>query len=119
MEDFVHVESPKDSDPPITDITKSHLREEEQDYDLDFLKLHPFVRQTILDKIYGCVVGSALGDTIGLYTEFLPKQACESIYTKRKFQLVEPATEWYPDTHRSRPNDTLPDDEMLIGRRSI
>ncbi|WEW59728.1 hypothetical protein PRK78_005208 [Emydomyces testavorans] len=37
--------------------------------DLDFLSLHPFVRTTVHDKIRGTIIGSALGDCIGLYTD--------------------------------------------------
>ena len=69
---------------------------------LAFLDAHPFVRQTVVDKIYGCIIGSALGDTIGLYTEFLTKSQTKEIYKDRKFQLVEPATELYPDSHRRK-----------------
>ncbi|OAX77046.1 hypothetical protein ACJ72_08659 [Emergomyces africanus] len=36
---------------------------------LDFLSLHPFIRAAVQDKINGTIVGSALGDCIGLYTE--------------------------------------------------
>lgn len=35
---------------------------------MDFLELHPFVRSTVVDKVYGVMIGSALGDAIGLYT---------------------------------------------------
>lgn len=102
MSDFVHVESPtkvsredaSDAQPPQPAVPSRP--------DLDFLNAHPFVRSTVIDKIYGCLMGSALGDTIGLYTEFLPKQACESIYKERKFSLLEPVTEWHPDSHRSK-----------------
>ncbi|KAH7128677.1 ADP-ribosylglycohydrolase-domain-containing protein [Dendryphion nanum] len=69
--------------------------------DLNFLNTHPFVRKTVLDKVYGCMIGSALGDTIGLYTEFLPKHACETVYKDGKFSL-DPMTEYYPDNHRNR-----------------
>ncbi|KAF2731520.1 ADP-ribosylglycohydrolase [Polyplosphaeria fusca] len=69
---------------------------------LDFLDSHPFVRQVVCDKVYGCIVGSALGDTIGLYTEFLPKHQCDMIYRTGKFSLVDPITEIYPDSHRNR-----------------
>jgi hypothetical protein len=64
------------------------------------LDAHPFVRETVIDKIYGCIIGSALGDTIGLYTEFLSKAQSKQIYRNRKFQLIEPATELYFDSHR-------------------
>ena len=67
---------------------------------LSFIDQHPFVRQAVVDRVYGCIIGSALGDAIGLYTEFLPKTACERLYPDRKFSLVEPTTEFYIDTHR-------------------
>jgi hypothetical protein len=65
-----------------------------------FLDAHLFVRPAVEDKIYGCIVGSALGDTIGLYTEFLTKEESAGIYSDREFQLNEPTTELYPDRHR-------------------
>jgi hypothetical protein len=37
-------------------------------FGLQFLDLHPFVRQTILDRVRGTIFGGALGDAIGLYT---------------------------------------------------
>ncbi|ORY18500.1 ADP-ribosylglycohydrolase-domain-containing protein [Clohesyomyces aquaticus] len=70
--------------------------------DFDFLNLHPFVKQNVIDKVFGSIVGSALGDTIGLHTEFLPKTDCEKFYPDRKFSLVHPATELHSDQHRSR-----------------
>lgn len=75
---------------------------------LAFLDVHPFVRHTVVDKIYGCIVGSAMGDTIGLYTEFMTKAQSARILPDRKFQLVKPATELHPDYHRSEyaPSDT-------------
>lgn len=70
---------------------------------MDFLNYgHPFIRQTVIDKVHGCIIGSALGDTIGLYTEFLSKKTSESFYKDRKFSLVEPVTQCYSDPHRSR-----------------
>jgi hypothetical protein len=109
MADFVHIDrltTEEDDElppaatpePPAPSLSPET---EEPRCDLAFLGLHFFVRQTVLDKVYGCMIGSALGDTIGLYTEFLPKSACESIYTERKFSLVEPVTKWYSDSHRS------------------
>jgi hypothetical protein len=74
----------------------------EPEADLAFLDLHPFVRSAVVDKIYGCIIGSALGDTVGLYTEFLLRSTCEQAYPERRFQLVEPVTEWVGDSHRSK-----------------
>ncbi|KAL1607981.1 hypothetical protein SLS60_002920 [Paraconiothyrium brasiliense] len=118
MSDFVLVESPtndefstdetiasgtisaKDEQTASTferDETKQNFKSR-----LAFVNAHPFVRSSVTDKIYGCMIGSALGDAIGLYTEFLPKHACDTIYTSRKFSLVNPVTEVYADTHRLR-----------------
>ncbi|KAH7072091.1 ADP-ribosylglycohydrolase-domain-containing protein [Paraphoma chrysanthemicola] len=69
---------------------------------LEFLDTHPYVRETVVDKIYGCMVGSALGDTIGLYTEFMTKSESARRHPDRTFQLVWPATELYEDSHRTR-----------------
>ncbi|KAF2265901.1 ADP-ribosylglycohydrolase [Lojkania enalia] len=91
MTDFVHISRPSSPSP-----TQKHAP------DHAFLSLHPFVRHTVLSKIYGCVLGSALGDTIGLYTEFLPKRVCGEVYGNRGFRLVEPVTEWCCDSHRNR-----------------
>ncbi|OAG06059.1 ADP-ribosylglycohydrolase [Paraphaeosphaeria sporulosa] len=106
MSDFVLVGSPIE-EPPIEDKTaRPSMQPGETNPNspsyLAFLDTHPFVRASVIDKIYGCIVGSALGDTIGLYTEFLPKNACETIYKSRKFSLVEPVTEIHADTHRLR-----------------
>ena len=35
---------------------------------MEYLDHHPFVRQTAEDKALGVMIGSALGDSIGLYT---------------------------------------------------
>lgn len=61
---------------------------------------HPFVTATKIDKVYGCIIGSALGDTIGLYTEFLSRKQSASTYPSRKFTLLEQRTEPYRDHHR-------------------
>lgn len=112
MADFVHVDSPVafDSEPqplPTQDpLGNSSIPQDpntaQHDY-LKFLKTHPFVRSSVIDKAYGCIIGSALGDTIGLYTEFLPKATCAEVYEKKKFTLVGEATEWYGDSHRCKP----------------
>lgn len=69
--------------------------------ELLFLNKHPFIQQTVVDRIHGCIVGSALEDTIGLYPEFLTKAESARIYPSRRFQLTEPLTEPHPDGHRS------------------
>jgi hypothetical protein len=67
---------------------------------LEFLTRHPYVRTTVLDKIHGCIIGSALGDTMGLYTEFLSRAQCATHYPKRKFRLDKPVTRRFADAHR-------------------
>lgn len=61
---------------------------------------HPYRTAIATDNIFGCIIGSALGDTIGLYTEFLSKTQSERRYGKRGFTLLEPRTEPFPDVHR-------------------
>ncbi|RDI89098.1 hypothetical protein Vi05172_g130 [Venturia inaequalis] len=64
---------------------------------------------TIKDHIYGMVIGSALGDTIGLYTEFMTKAQAEKAYPRLEPRL-QPEFRLYPnnttpfhmDRHRSR-----------------
>ncbi|KAJ4289164.1 hypothetical protein N0V90_011506 [Kalmusia sp. IMI 367209] len=125
MSDFVLVESPIDDEFPtgssvcrttskalegdpatlsLRETSKKSTPEELRDprFRLKFLDTHPFVRTSVVDKIYGCIIGSALGDAIGLYTEFLPKHACDAVYKSRKFSLVDQVTEYYADTHRMR-----------------
>lgn len=117
MDDFVHVESPiedKDSigegipkgndDPDGTSSPSKEINKHLSNTGtpLDFLNTHPFVRATVLDKIRGCIIGSALGDAIGLYTEFLPATACASVYPSRNFSLVAPVSEYYADSHRCK-----------------
>jgi hypothetical protein len=80
---------------------------------LAFLDVHSFVPQVVEDKIYGCIISSALGDTIGLYTEFLNKKQSDGIYFDRKFQLVEPATELYPDSHRCEYQSSFNDIKLI------
>jgi ADP-ribosylglycohydrolase len=69
--------------------------------DLTFLSLHPFVRATVHDKLLGTIFGSALGDCIGLYTEFLPATMANSTYPSRKFTL-DPPTPFRNDMHRDK-----------------
>lgn len=61
---------------------------------------HPYKTAIVTDRIFGCIIGSALGDTIGLYTEFLSRNQCERRYGDRRFTLLDPRTEPFPDAHR-------------------
>ncbi|KAF7133809.1 hypothetical protein CNMCM5793_005221 [Aspergillus hiratsukae] len=73
-----------------------------ESFGLQFLDLHPFIRQTVLDRARGTIFGGALGDAIGLYTEFLSRDLSLAAYPDGKFQLVEPATELRNDGHRNK-----------------
>ncbi|KAH8827246.1 ADP-ribosylglycohydrolase-domain-containing protein [Flagelloscypha sp. PMI_526] len=59
----------------------------------------------ILDKAMGTLIGSALGDTVGLYTEFLTPEQARHWYPDAKFSLIEPTTEFVRDQHRARFDD--------------
>ncbi|KAF5328271.1 hypothetical protein D9758_017846 [Tetrapyrgos nigripes] len=57
----------------------------------------------IMDRVRGALIGSALGDTIGLYTEFLTPEIAKDYYgPNQQFSLVEPVTKPYQDYHRDR-----------------
>ncbi|KAK4119771.1 ADP-ribosylglycohydrolase [Parathielavia appendiculata] len=63
----------------------------------------PLVRSTLHDRVAGVLVGSALGDAIGLYTEFLSAPHAAAAYPTRKFTLTGPphATPFKLDAHRA------------------
>jgi ADP-ribosylglycohydrolase len=69
---------------------------------MNFLDSHLFVRDTSHQKVLGAIIGSALGDTIGLYTEFLPASVAETVYPTRRFTLLPTPTPFYADGHRDR-----------------
>lgn len=58
--------------------------------------------QCLQDSIIGCLFGSALGDAIGLYTEFLSAELSEQAYPTRSFTFIPPseATKLRSDNHR-------------------
>ncbi|KAJ7513058.1 ADP-ribosylglycohydrolase-domain-containing protein [Mycena galericulata] len=57
----------------------------------------------ILDRAEGALFGSALGDAIGIYTEFMaPAQAVEAYGSSPQFTLLPPETKLHNDTHRCR-----------------
>lgn len=87
---------------------------------LDYLSLHPFVRSTVVEKVRGTLIGSALGDAVGLYTgqwtlrlaryvrltsvivEFLSKQQATEAYDGQSISLIPPVTPFFGDGHRDK-----------------
>ncbi|BEJ15019.1 hypothetical protein CspHIS471_0407860 [Cutaneotrichosporon sp. HIS471] len=59
----------------------------------------PLVNTTLHDRILGTLVGSAVGDAIGLYTEFLTAKRAAAEYPDRRFSL-SPPTPFARDMHR-------------------
>ncbi|KAL2115135.1 hypothetical protein VTJ04DRAFT_10798 [Mycothermus thermophilus] len=58
---------------------------------------------TLQDRVTGALIGSALGDTIGLYTEFLSSSVAAKAYPSRRFTLTGPTgpTPFHLDFHRA------------------
>ncbi|KAK6542951.1 hypothetical protein TWF694_006887 [Orbilia ellipsospora] len=75
-------------------------------------------QDVLVDKIQGIAIGNALGDTIGLYTEFLKGEQAEVAYSKKpNFRLTDPVTPLYVDRHRARFEErawTDDTDQMLL-----
>ncbi|RFU74051.1 adp-ribosylglycohydrolase [Trichoderma arundinaceum] len=65
--------------------------------------LEALAKETMHDRIVGCLFGSALGDAIGLYTEFLSGDMARLAYLSQKFTLCPPseATPLRRDAHRN------------------
>lgn len=82
--------------------------------------INGLAKETIHDRIIGCLFGSALGDAIGLYTEFLSGHMSSIAYPSRKFVLHPEldATLFRRDAHRNphRPGEWTDDTDhaMLI-----
>ncbi|KAI5820525.1 ADP-ribosylglycohydrolase-domain-containing protein [Pyronema omphalodes] len=72
------------------------------DSPLSYLDLHPFVRATVINKIFGVIIGSAIGDAVGLYTEFLPASKSRELYSTNRISLIPPATPFHSDSHRDK-----------------
>ncbi|UNI19273.1 hypothetical protein JDV02_005467 [Purpureocillium takamizusanense] len=75
-------------------------------------------RAGLHDSIVGCLVGSALGDAIGLYTEFLSGEMSTTAYPSRKF-ILSPASQATPfrrDSHRGphQPGDWTDDTDHTM-----
>jgi ADP-ribosylglycohydrolase len=60
-----------------------------------------------LSRIRGCIVGGALGDAIGLWTEFMPRSQCLEIYgSSPRFTLVPTSHSLYPKTKDLKDRNT-------------
>ncbi|KXS18703.1 ADP-ribosylglycohydrolase [Gonapodya prolifera JEL478] len=83
---------------------------------LDLLHVHPFVRAEVHDRILGTLFGAALGDAIGIYTEFLPKHQANTDYPARSFDLVAKTPPYRKDTHRAphRPGNWTDDTDHAL-----
>lgn len=84
---------------------------------MDFLDIHPFVRITAHDNAVGAIIGAALGDAIGLYTEFLPRTECSRAYPTGHFSLVDAdLTPFREDSHRDKfePADWTDDTDQSL-----
>ncbi|KAF4996156.1 hypothetical protein FGRMN_4648 [Fusarium graminum] len=70
------------------------------------------------DRIIGTIFGSALGDAIGLYTEFLSARLSAKAYPDRVFNLLpaEKATPFRRDHHRNfhRPGEWTDDTDHAV-----
>ncbi|KAF7627381.1 putative ADP-ribosylglycohydrolase [Aspergillus flavus] len=75
-------------------------------------------RAGLHDSIVGCLVGSALGDAVGLYTEFLSGDMSAAAYPARKFVLSpqSQATPFRRDSHRGphRPGEWTDDTDHAM-----
>ncbi|KAK7039969.1 ADP-ribosylglycohydrolase-domain-containing protein [Favolaschia claudopus] len=58
----------------------------------------------VLDRAEGAMFGSALGDAIGIYTEFMTAKEAVEVYgsSSPEFTLVPPETPYHNDSHRCR-----------------
>lgn len=65
--------------------------------------LNALAKVTLRDRTIGCLFGSAIGDAVGLYTEFLSTEKAAQAYPTRSFILspkISEATPFYRDRHR-------------------
>jgi hypothetical protein len=61
-------------------------------------------RMSQLDRLRGCLFGGALGDTIGLFTEFLSAQRSREIYGSQPVFTLTP----YPSDDQNSPTSANP-----------
>mmetsp|Transcript_20312 Transcript_20312/g.43956 ORF Transcript_20312/g.43956 Transcript_20312/m.43956 type:complete len:483 (+) Transcript_20312:30-1478(+) len=75
----------------------------------------------LADRVRGLVYGAALGDAVGLATEFLSKRQVQTFYGDG-FDFCPQPTRLYPDTHRIMwmPGDFTDDtDQLLLVMQSL
>jgi ADP-ribosylglycohydrolase len=63
---------------------------------------HLHITDTLHDRILGIIIGSALGDTIGLYTEFMSSRNAHRVYPTGVFTLYPTPTPFFHDRHRGK-----------------
>lgn len=85
----------------------------------EFAKLssaNALVRAALHDRTVGALVGSALGDAIGLYTEFLSAPLAATAYPSRCFTFLPSPTPFKLDTHRcpKTPGDWTDDTDHTL-----
>jgi ADP-ribosylglycohydrolase len=66
----------------------------------DLSTAHPLVLSALHDRAVGVLIGAALGDAIGLYTEFLSAERAAEAYPARRFALAPEPTPFFRDMHR-------------------
>ncbi|KAH6880074.1 ADP-ribosylglycohydrolase-domain-containing protein [Thelonectria olida] len=80
--------------------------------------LQALALESFHDRIVGCLFGSALGDAIGLYTEFLNADLSAKAYPSRSFTLLpaDQATAFRRDRHRDfhRPGEWTDDTDHAM-----
>lgn len=56
-----------------------------------------------ISRLRGCILGGAIGDAIGLFTEFLPQSECVRLYgPSPRFSLLQPPPAGYTAMHMDR-----------------
>ena len=80
------------------------LKAEGQPQAVQTAALATLANEATHDRIVGTIIGSALGDAIGLYTEFLSREKSLSVYPSGKFTLspASEATAFHRDFHRMK-----------------
>lgn len=73
-------------------------------------------KATLEDRIHGTLLCSALGDAVGLYTEFLTREQAREAYPSARFSLLPEATPFKRDFHRlkHRPGEWTDDTDHSL-----